>query len=68
MRNFTVASQCLEQKAKRRLFYEEHKETCLKTNGKQSVKLRSGSIIFKNHFEQQAVPFKIFADFELILS
>ena len=30
----------------------EHKETCLKINGKQSVKLRSGSIKFKIHFRQ----------------
>ena len=26
----------------------EHKENCLKINGKQSVKLKSGSIEFKN--------------------
>ena len=42
----------------------EHKEICLKINGKQIVKLRSGSIKFKNHFKQSAVPFKIYADFE----
>ena len=42
----------------------EHKETCLKINGKQAVKLRSGSIKFKNHFKQLAVPFKIYVDFE----
>ena len=42
----------------------EHKETCLKINGKQTVKLRSGSIKFKNHFKQLAVPFEIYADFE----
>ena len=39
----------------------------MKINGKQSVKLRSGSIKFKNDFEQLAFPFKIFADFESIL-
>ena len=33
----------------------EHKETCLKINGKQNVKLKSGSIGFKNHFKQLAV-------------
>ena len=33
-------------------------------NGNQSVELRSGSIKFKNHFKQLAVPFKIYADFE----
>ena len=42
----------------------EHKETCLKINGKPSAKLRSGSIKFKNHFKQLVVPFKIYADFE----
>ena len=42
----------------------EHKVTCLKINGKQTVKLGSGSIKFKNHFKQLGVPFKIYADFE----
>ena len=42
----------------------EHKETCLKINGKQSVKLRSGSNKIKNYFKQLAAPFKIYADFE----
>ena len=42
----------------------EPKETCLKTNGEQTVKLRSGSIRFKNYFKQPAAPFKIYADFE----
>ena len=42
----------------------EHKEVFLKINGKQTVKLRSGSIKFKNHFKQLAVPFKIYADFK----
>ena len=42
----------------------EHKESCLKINGKQSVKLKSGSIKFKNNFKQIAAPFKIYADFE----
>ena len=46
----------------------EHKEACLKINGKQTVKLRSGSIKFKNHFKQVAVPFKIYADFECNVS
>ena len=31
---------------------------------KQSVKLKSGSISFKNYFKQLPVPFKSFADFE----
>ena len=42
----------------------EHKETCLKINGKWTVKLRSGPIQFKNHFKQLAVLFKIHANFE----
>ena len=45
----------------------EHKETCLKVNVKQSVKLKSGSNEFKNHFKQLGVPFKIYADFEYLL-
>ena len=36
-------------------------------NGKQSVKLKSGSISFKNYFQQFPVPFKIYTDFECIL-
>ena len=52
--------QCFSSKT----VFAEHKETCLKINGKQSVKLRSGSIKFKNHFKQLAVSFKIYADFE----
>ena len=46
---------------------EKHEKFRLKINGKQSGKLRSGSIKFKNHFKQLAVPFKIYADFESIL-
>ena len=45
----------------------EHKENCLIINGKQSVKLKSGSINFKNYFKQLTVPFKIYADFECTL-
>ena len=45
----------------------EHKENCLVINGKQSVKLKSGSISFKNYFKQLPVPFKIYADFECLL-
>ena len=36
-------------------------------NGKQTVKLRSVSINFKNHFEQLAMLFEIYADFESLL-
>ena len=45
----------------------EHKENCLIINGKHSVKFKSGSVSFKNHFKQLPVPFKIYADFEYIL-
>ena len=45
----------------------EHKEDCLVINGKQSVKLESGFISFKNFSTQIPVPFKIYADFECIL-
>ena len=45
----------------------EHKKNCLIINGKQSVKLKSGSISLKNYFKQLPVPFKIYADFEFLL-
>ena len=45
----------------------EHKENCLIINGKQSIKLKNGSISFKIYFKQLPVPFKIYADFEYIL-
>ena len=45
----------------------EHKENCLIINVKQSVKLKSGSISFKNYFKQLPVPFKIYVDFECLL-
>ena len=45
----------------------EHKQNCLIINGKQTVKLKSGSIEFKNHLKQLAVSFKIYADFETLL-
>ena len=45
----------------------KHKENCLIINGKQSAKLKSGSISFKNYFKQLPVPFKIYADFECLL-
>ena len=38
---------------------KEHKEDCFIINGKQSVKLRGGSIKFKSHFKQLSVPFKV---------
>ena len=45
----------------------EHKKNCLVINGKQSVKLKSSSVRFKNYSKQIPVPFKIYADFECIL-
>ena len=45
----------------------KHKENCLIINGKQSVKLKNGSISFKNYFKQLPVPFRIYADFECLL-
>ena len=45
----------------------EHRKDCLVINGKQNVKLKSGTISFKNYFKQMPVPFRIYADFECIL-
>ena len=45
----------------------KHKEVCLKINGKQTVRLRSSSIKFKNYFKQLAALFKIYANFECIM-
>ena len=36
-------------------------------NGKQTVKLESGSNRFRSYLKQLAVPFKIYADFECLL-
>ena len=57
---------CLQLFSSERVLIE-HKEACLKINGKQTIKLRSGSIKFKNQFKQLAVPGKTNADFESIL-
>ena len=45
----------------------EHKEDCVVINGKQSVKLESGYISFKNYLKQISVLFKIYVDLECIL-
>ena len=42
----------------------EHKEICLKINGEQVNKLKSGKIKFRNYSKQLAALFKIYADFE----
>ena len=44
----------------------EREKPCLKINGKQSVKLRSGSTKFKNYFEKLALLFKIYINFECL--
>ena len=45
----------------------KHKENCLVINGKEKVKLKSGSISFKDYFKQLSVPFKNYAEFECIM-
>ena len=45
----------------------EHKKVCLRINGKQSTKLRSGSIKFKYYFKQLTETFNIYANFESVL-
>ena len=57
---------CLQRFSSEKVF-EEHKKVRLKINGKQSVKLRSGLIKFKNYFKQLAVLFKIYTNFESVL-
>ena len=42
----------------------EHKKVYLSINGAQSVRLKKGTIEFKNCFELIPVPFQIYADFE----
>ena len=54
---------CLQCFSSERILVE-HKEICLKISGKQTVKLKSGFIEFKNYSRQITVPFKIYADFE----
>ena len=44
-----------------------HKEIFLKINGKQTIKVRSGFIEFKNYSRQIPASFKIYANFECIL-
>ena len=51
----------------------EHKEVCLSSNGAQSGRLEKGTIEFKNlkiefAIKQMQVPFKIYSDFECILT
>ena len=44
--------------------FGKHKDICLKINGKQTIKLKSGFIGFKNYSRQIPVPF--YADFECV--
>ena len=46
----------------------KHKESYLRINGKQSVKLEKGIIEFKSYFKQIPNPFKIYTDFECNLT
>ena len=58
MWNKTKNKDCLQCFSSERVLLE-HKETCLKINDKQAVKIISGSIKTKNYLKQLAVPFKI---------
>ena len=60
IKDFNFCKYCLQ-------CLQEHKKTCSEINIKKTVKLKSGSIKFKNHFKQLAVPFKIYADFKSLL-
>ena len=44
-----------------------HKEDCLSINGMQFVKVEKRTTEFQNYFNQLAIPFKVYADFELNL-
>ena len=44
----------------------KHKEDCLRINGQLSINLEKGTIEFKNYFKQLPVPFKVYADFDVI--
>ena len=61
-----ICKYCLQWFSSEKIL-QEHQKVYLKINCKQSVKLRSGSIKFKNHIKQLSVPFKIYAAFESVL-
>ena len=46
----------------------EHNENCLVINGKQSVKLKSGSISFRNYFKQLHLIIKEMGQFDVKVS
>ena len=54
---------CLQCFSSEKAFIK-HKGNCLKINGNQTVKLRSGLSKFKSYFKQLAVSFRIYGDFE----
>ena len=56
---------CLECFSSKEILID-YKKDCLVINGKQSGKLKSSPIRFKNYSKQISVPFKIYADFECI--
>ena len=66
-KNKTYFCKCCLQCFSSEKVLQEHKENCLVINGKESVKLKSGSVSFKNYFKQLPAPFKIYAHFECIL-
>ena len=45
----------------------EHKKICLKINGRQTIKLKSGLAEFKNYSGQITGLFQVYPDFECIL-
>ena len=57
---------CLQSFISKNILIKQ-KENWLIINGKQTVKAKNGSTEFKNHFQQLAVPFKIYAYFESLL-
>ena len=57
---------CLECFSSEKILIK-HKKNCLIINGKENVKLKSGSVGFKTYFIQLAVTFKLYADLECLL-
>ena len=56
-KNKKHSSKCCLQCFSSEKVLQEHREICLKINGKQNLKLKSGSIKFKIHFKQFQNPF-----------
>ena len=66
-RNKKYFCKCCLQCFSSKEILRKYKNNWLKINSKQTVKLKSGSIRFKNYFKQLAVPFRVYADFECLL-